>query len=106
MVHGTSVLEPGQSWTGDRVVLTLQGDGNLVLHDREGRPTWASGTTGLGAMTVFQADGNLVVYTRDMRPAWSSRTDGHDGAELVLGTDGNLVVRHGDATLWAAGTTG
>ncbi|MCX5401193.1 hypothetical protein [Streptomyces sp. NBC_00102] len=105
VVRGTSVLEPGQNWSTPLVVLAFQGDGNLVLYDRESRPLWASGTVGQGARTVFQADGNLVVYTRDMRTAWSSRTDGHEGAELVLGDDGNLLVRQGGTRLWATDTT-
>lgn len=104
VVRGTSVLEPGQNWSTPLVVLAFQSDGNLVLYDRESRPLWASGTVGQGARTVFQADGNLVVYTRDMRTAWSSRTDGHDGAELVLGDDGNLLVRQGGTRLWATDT--
>ncbi|WP_320773019.1 hypothetical protein [Streptomyces sp. CRN 30] len=106
VIHGTSVLEPGQSWTAGRAVLTFQDDGNLVLHDRQGRPRWQSGTVGQGARTVFQGDGNLVVYAPGMRPVWSTRTDGHDGAELVLGGDGGLTVRHGTTVLWSARTTG
>ncbi|MFF7361473.1 hypothetical protein [Streptomyces sp. NPDC008125] len=105
VVRGTSVLEPGQTWSTPLFALAFQGDGNLVLYDRESRPLWASGTVGQGARTVFQADGNLVVYTRDMRAAWSSRTDGHDGAELVLENDGNLLVRQGGTRLWATDTT-
>ncbi|MGW2282955.1 hypothetical protein [Streptomyces sp. NPDC001770] len=105
VVRGTSVLERGQSWFAGQVVLAFQGDGNLVLYDRANHPLWAAGTVGRGARTVFQADGNLVVYTRDMRTVWSSRTDGHEGAVLVLGADGNLVVRQGGTRLWATGTT-
>ncbi|MFE7835839.1 hypothetical protein ACFU53_07155 [Streptomyces sp. NPDC057474] len=84
--------------------MTLQGDGNLVIYDRNGTPRWQSGTVGRGAKTVFQADGNLVVYTSDMTTAWSTRTDGHDGAELVLGRDGKATVRYGNTVLWSSGT--
>jgi hypothetical protein len=104
VVSATSVLEPGQSWSTNRVVLAFQGDGNLVLYDKKGHPLWWSGTVGQGARTVFQADGNLVVYTRDMQTAWSSRTDGHDGARLVLQDDGNMVIQYGRTALWSTHT--
>ncbi|MFJ3671199.1 hypothetical protein ACIPSE_32540 [Streptomyces sp. NPDC090106] len=102
VVHGTSVLLPGQTWTAGRTVLAFQGDGNLVLYDGRGHSLWQSGTVGRGARTVFQADGNLAVYTAAMHPVWTSRTDGHDGATLVLGADGDLTVRHGTTVLWSA----
>ncbi|MFD9391148.1 hypothetical protein ACFWBB_10565 [Streptomyces sp. NPDC060000] len=104
VVHGTSVLEPGQTWSTGSVVLAFQGDGDLVLYDKKGHRLWWSGTAGQGAKTVFQADGNLVVYTRNMRTAWSSRTDGHDGARLVLRADGNVIIQYGQAVLWSTRT--
>ncbi|WP_345622986.1 hypothetical protein [Streptomyces ziwulingensis] len=104
VLHGTSVLEAGQSWSTNRVDLIFQGDGNLVLYDKKGTPLWWSGTAGQGAKAVFQADGNLAVYTGDGQTAWSSRTDGHDGAELVLRADGNVVVQQGGTVLWSTGT--
>ncbi|WP_163010874.1 hypothetical protein [Streptomyces dangxiongensis] len=105
VVNGTSVLEPGQSWSTDRIVLAFQGDGNLVLYDTKGTPLWWSGTVGQGAKAVFQADGNFAVYTQSGETAWSSRTDGHDGAQLVLGSNGNVTIRSGGAVLWSTGTT-
>ncbi|MEU1089408.1 hypothetical protein ABZ401_21765 [Streptomyces sp. NPDC005892] len=104
VVNSTSVLEAGQSWSTNRVVLAFQGDGNLVLYDKQGTPLWWSGTVGQGAKAVFQADGNLAVYTQDSRTAWSSRTQGHDGASLVLRADGNMVVQQGGTVLWSSGT--
>ncbi|MEW2625035.1 hypothetical protein [Streptomyces sp. NPDC048106] len=104
VVNATSVLEPGQSWSTNRVTLAFQGDGNLVLYDKKGTPLWWSGTVGQGAKAVFQADGNFAVYTQDGATAWSSRTDGHDGARLVIGTDGNVSIRSGGAVLWSTGT--
>ncbi|MEU8473287.1 hypothetical protein AB0F30_36395 [Streptomyces sp. NPDC029006] len=104
VVNGTSVLEPGQSWSTNRVMLAFQGDGNLVLYDTKGTPLWWSGTVGQGAKAVFQADGNFAVYTQDGATAWSSRTDGHDGAQLVLGANGNVTIRSGGAVLWSTGT--
>ncbi|WP_225826391.1 hypothetical protein [Streptomyces naphthomycinicus] len=103
-VNGTSVLEPGQSWSTNRIMLAFQGDGNLVLYDTKGTPLWWSGTVGRGAKAVFQADGNFAVYAQDGSTAWSSRTDGHDGAQLVLGANGNVTIRSGGAVLWSTGT--
>ncbi|MFD9390957.1 hypothetical protein ACFWBB_09520 [Streptomyces sp. NPDC060000] len=104
VVNGTGVLEPGQSWTTNRITLVFQGDGNLVLYDKKGTPLWWSGTVGQGAKAVFQADGNFAVYTQNGATAWSSRTDGHNGAQLVLGADGNVMIRSGGAVLWSTGT--
>ncbi|GGS62720.1 hypothetical protein AB0E75_22320 [Streptomyces griseoviridis] len=104
-IDGTSVLEPGQSWSTNRIVLAFQGDGNLVLYDRQGTPLWWSGTAGQGGVkAVFQADGNLAVYAGDARTVWSSRTDGHDGSRLVLRADGNMVIEYGGTVLWSTGT--
>ncbi|MFB0620564.1 hypothetical protein [Streptomyces sp. AGS-58] len=104
VVNGTRVLEPGQSWSTNRIMLAFQGDGNLVLYDTKGTPLWWAGTVGQGAKAVFQADGNFAVYTQDGATAWSSRTDGHDGAQLVLGADGDVTIRSGGAVLWSTGT--
>ncbi|MFB7781048.1 hypothetical protein [Streptomyces bauhiniae] len=104
VVNATSVLEPGQSWSTNRVTLAFQGDGNLVLYDTKGTPLWWSGTVGQGAKAIFQADGNFAVYTQDGATAWSSRTDGHNGAQLVIGADGNVSIRSGGAVLWSTGT--
>lgn len=105
VVNGNSVLEPGQSWVTNRIILAFQGDGNLVLYDKKGTPLWWSGTVGQGAMAAFQGDGNLVVYTQDGRVAWASKTMGHDGAQLVLEAGGNVTIRSGGAVLWSTGTT-
>ncbi|MFJ3671211.1 hypothetical protein ACIPSE_32600 [Streptomyces sp. NPDC090106] len=105
-IQGTSVLEAGQTWSTNRIVLAFQGDGNLVLYDKAGTPLWWSGTAGQGGVkAVFQADGNLAVYAGDSRTVWSSRTDGHDGARLVLRADGNMVIVQGGTVLWSTGTT-
>ena len=40
-------------------------------------------------------------------PVWASKTAGHDGAQLAMQADGNLVVAvPGGRPLWAAGTGG
>ncbi|MFF7361459.1 hypothetical protein [Streptomyces sp. NPDC008125] len=105
VVNGTRVLDPGQLWSTNRVGLTFQGDGNLVLYDTKGTPLWWSGTVGHGGVrAVFQADGNLAVYSQDSQTVWSSHTEGHDGARLVLRSDGNVVIEQGGTVLWSTNT--
>jgi hypothetical protein len=69
-----------------------------------GAAKWSSGTKGQGVRAVFQADGNLVVYAADNSTVWSSRTDGHNGAVLVIGGNGNVYVTYENAVLWQTGT--
>ncbi|HVX20268.1 MAG TPA: PPE domain-containing protein [Acidimicrobiales bacterium] len=112
-----SVLGPGQAMASGqalaspdgRIVLTMQGDGNLVSYATvAGEPSvlWASGTAGHpGAQSVMQADGNLVVYSSAGTALWSSGTAGHPGAEAAVQDDGNTVVYDPNGTaLWSTGT--
>ncbi len=103
-IRATTVLQPGQNWHTNRITLTLTASGNLVLTNNQGKATWSSGTSGTGTDLVFQADGNLVLYTSDGKTLWSTGTAGHDGAELVLQNDANLVVILGNTTLWQTRT--
>jgi hypothetical protein len=94
-------------------LLTLQGDGNLVLTrtDRTGAEAviWAplkfrpDLPAGYGYM---QSDGNFVLYQQ--KPAalpavWATGTHEYPGATLLLQNDGNMVVRVGAGpVLWAS----
>jgi len=102
-VPGTRVLNRGDSIVNGPTTLKLDSGGNLVV-SYAGARKWSSGTTGKGVRGVFQADGNFVVYAADNSTVWSSRTDGHDGAVLVIGGDGNVRVTYGNAVLWQTGT--
>lgn len=102
-VPGTRVLNRGDSIVNGPTTLKLDSGGNLVV-SYAGAKKWSSGTTGKGVRGVFQADGNFVVYAADNSTVWSSRTDGHDGAVLVIGGDGNVRVTYGHAVLWQTGT--
>lgn len=86
-------------------VLTMQGDGNLVLY-RRGVARWSSGTWGRpGARAVLQGDGNVVVYDLNGVARWSSRTNGSGASDrLVMQTDGNLVLYGPTRALWATWT--
>ena len=82
--------------------LTMQADGNLVLH-HGATVVWSSGTSSAGAHALLQGDGNLVVYsshvprcgrptpTATLAPISSSPTT----ASSLLSTEGG--------TLWSGG---
>ncbi|MGW2874550.1 hypothetical protein [Kitasatospora sp. NPDC001225] len=92
--------------------LAMQGDGNLVLYNREsGSAIWATGTYNHpGATATMQSDGNFVVYDTNRTALWSTGTwsAGAD-SHFVFQNDGNLVVYKGKGEgnpVWASGTYG
>ncbi|MEV0567602.1 hypothetical protein [Dactylosporangium sp. NPDC050588] len=86
-----------------RFTLWLQGDGNLVMHDR-GVPYWVRGGH-KGYRLTSQHDGNLVLYDHADRPLWASGTSGRGDATLWMQEDGNLVLYpHAGGSAWASGT--
>lgn len=113
----------GSQWTGNRTLrrdmsvrssdgrylLSLQGDGNLVLVGPSGRVVWA--TDRLTAnwrgqeYVVFQPDGNLVTYGGG-RAIWASNTAGSRADRFVVQNDGNLVIYRGSTPVWASQTAG
>jgi len=100
-VHNTAVLGRNRSWRSDRLSLTVDGAGDVVLYDR-GKVVWRAGVANRGATKlVFQADGHLVLYTSAMETVWSSRTAGHDGAVLRLGANGRVSIVHSGRTIWS-----
>lgn len=103
VIHSTSVLHPGESWSTNRIRLSLLASGNAVLTDETGRQTWASNTSNPRAQLAFQGDGNLTLTdTANGTTLWSTRTDGHGSAILVLQADGNVAIEDGTGVLWAA----
>ncbi|MFD7501834.1 protein kinase [Streptomyces sp. NPDC059850] len=104
------IQAPFELHTGASVVagirsLTMQQDGNLVVHDQHRKSRWAAMTGGKGNSARFQTDGNLVVYNSAGKSLWSSRTNGHRGAILVFQADGNVVIKSSASTvLWETGT--
>jgi hypothetical protein len=103
-VKATRVLALGESLRTTRTQLIMQTDGSLAIVDENGTTRWNSGTAGTGRQMLFQDDGNFVVYDAQMKAVWSSRTDGHNGAVLVLQTDGNVCVVNRGTSIWCAGT--
>lgn len=73
--------------------MVMQGDGNLVLYNKDGLPLWQSATPGnQGASFYLQTDGNMVIYSKDGVALWSSGTSGKTVSRLAMQTDGNLVL--------------
>ncbi|MGW3985303.1 hypothetical protein [Streptomyces mirabilis] len=103
-VYRDEQLLPGESWKTNRMTMIMQGDGNLVLRDENGRARWHSGTVGTGYRAIMQADGNLVVYNQDNQGVWSAGTANHDGAVLCLQDDGNVSVRYQGTVIWSTRT--
>jgi hypothetical protein len=100
VIHGTYVLQPGQNVHTNRMRLSLQTNGDLVLRDEHDKTVWSTGTHAAGTHVVFQADGNFVLYSSTNATLWSSRTDGHDGAVLVLRASGDMAITQGSTVLW------
>ena len=85
-------------------MLAMQGDGNLVMYDAAGKPTWSTGTQGNpAARFAVQGDGNLVVYSSAGKALWNTSTQGNTNTRLVLQDDGNLVLYSsaGKALWWS-----
>jgi hypothetical protein len=104
VVHATSVLHLGQSWTASRVRITLRSSGNLVITNPAGRVLMSAGTAGSGYQAVFQGDGNLAVYDKAGKSVWSTRTENHNNAILVLQGDGNVTIDLNNVCYWASGS--
>ena len=95
------MLTTGQSWSTNRLSLTVTTTGDLVLRDR-GRTVWRTGMTS-GVKLVMQNDGHLVLYDAGNGTAWSSGTAGHPGAVLILRADGAMVIALDGQVLFRAG---
>ncbi|QHF19978.1 hypothetical protein GTU71_03260 [Rathayibacter sp. VKM Ac-2762] len=81
----------------------MQTDGNAVVYDPQGRPTFATNTQGRGDHLVMQTDGNMVVYSAKGGPVWSTNTINEAGASVIMQPDGNLVVyRENGSPAWAS----
>jgi hypothetical protein len=91
--------------TNGQYTLVMQGDGNLVAYDSQGRSLWSSDTVGSRATEcIMQGDGNLVLKDRKGRDVWATSTDGYRNAKLVIQNDGNLVIyNERGLAVWAKG---
>lgn len=86
---------------------SMQNDGNFVIYNNSGQPTWATNTKGsAGAYLVIGSDGNLVLsrYLGN-ETVWKTNTENQGATYLALGDDGNLgLYRQDGSTVWAINT--
>lgn len=104
---GQSVGPNQQIWSCSGVFrLVVQSDGNLVLY-QGGAAYWSSGTGGRSVQGLsVQSDANVVLYDAGHQAIWSTHTNTPSASRprLVLGDDGNLLVRNGISIPWSSNT--
>jgi hypothetical protein len=59
-----------------------------------------------GHSLVLQQDGNLVLFNGKRVPIWSTNTKGYEPVQLIMKTDGNLVLYSTIGQVWASNTSG
>ncbi|MEV7845795.1 mannose-binding protein [Streptomyces cyaneofuscatus] len=100
-VSATSSIGVGQSWATNRIRMTMQQDGNLVVYNEQNKPVWAAMTFGENHRAIFQPDGNLVIHNGDDRAIWASKTHDFPGAQLILRPDAKVVIVHNGRVVWS-----
>ncbi|MEV1091988.1 mannose-binding protein [Streptomyces microflavus] len=100
-VSATSSIGVGQSWATNRIRMTMQQDGNLVVYNEQNKPIWAAMTFGQNHRAIFQPDGNLVIHNGDDRAIWASKTHDFGGAQMVLRPDAKVVIVHNGRVVWS-----
>ncbi|WP_097869500.1 mannose-binding protein [Streptomyces sp. rh34] len=100
-VSATSSIGVGQSWATNRIRMTMQPDGNLVVYNEQNKPIWAAMTFGENHRAIFQPDGNLVIHNGDDRAIWASKTHDFGGARMVLRPDAKVVIVHNGRVVWS-----
>jgi hypothetical protein len=104
-VHAPRDIYPGKTVRTNRIALTMQTGGNLVLRDKSNKIIWSTGTHKAGVYAELQTDGNLVLYGGDRQAVWAAGCFGHNDPTMVLQGDGNLVILDsGGHPIWATGT--
>jgi len=103
LIFRYAMFRPGdRCWMGS-TLLTQQTDGNFVLYDtRNGgkRALWAMGTLNPDVFgpgdrwTQYQIDANIVTYQNGGIVEGATHTCCYTDAQMVLQSDGNLVIYH------------
>ncbi|TYP90610.1 DNRLRE domain-containing protein [Blastococcus xanthinilyticus] len=70
-----TALWDSRTWNHPGAALTMQSDGNMVMHAVNGAVVWSSNTWGNpGARFTLQNDANAVVYRTDDVSLWDTKT--------------------------------
>jgi hypothetical protein len=92
-----NILLGGQQLTAGQVLYSvnnsyyavMQTDGNFVVYKTGGAATWATSTTGSGAVrATMQTDGNFVLYDTNNRVIWSSNSQGNPNSYFFVDGSG------------------
>jgi hypothetical protein len=59
-----------------------------------------------GHSLVLQFDGNVVLYNSKRVAIWSTNTMGYEPVQLIMKSDGNLVLYSTIGQAWASNTSG
>jgi NlpC/P60 family len=97
------VLGPNQNLSSPNgsYVLSMQGDGNVVLYAPGHIATWSSRTFVRDSVLMMQNDGNLVIRAPGNVPVFSTGTNGNGGTILRVQDDGNVVLyAPGNRAIW------
>jgi hypothetical protein len=99
---GGSLASPDHQY-----VLTMQGNGDLVLYAPGHRAVWLTGTKVADKILKQQDDGNIVLRAPGNVPVWAAATSGHPGTVVQIRNDGNVVAyAPGHGAIWSTNTSG
>jgi methionine-rich copper-binding protein CopC len=102
----TGLLLPGHSIASPdgQYVLTLQADGNLVEQTAAGVTLWSSGTGGQTVTQMVMQSDGNLVLYNGGTSVWATNTAGNPGAYLNVQDNGDLVIFSGTAPIWTSNT--
>lgn len=89
-----------------RAYFVHQGDGNIVLYDGNRVLAASNIIDRSSSTLTLQDDGDLVQHARDGRRMWASNTAGHYGVELRVQDDCNVVIYDRGQAIWHTNTAG
>jgi len=100
ILKGDFVKSPNESFS-----LGLSSSGRFIFK-RGGQVIWQTDKSG-GTKLTMQGDGNLVLRNRDDEALWKSETHGNPGSRLILDDGGHVAVissnEDGNTPLWLTG---
>ena len=98
LASGASLVTPSGQFT-----LTMEVNGDLVLHVTDGRSLWSSGTSGdAGATAQMGVDGVLRVLSPDGSVLWASSTGPTSATSLAIGDSGDMATEGPSGSTWTS----